>query len=142
MTADPYNLQHFLDAQRPIYEQVCSELRQGRKSSHWMWFIFPQLRGLGFSATAQKFAISSLAEAEAYLAHPILGPRLNECTELVNLVEGRSASEIFGYPDDLKFRSCMTLFAHATLQNEYFMQALTTYFRGEFDPATLRLLQQ
>src|SRR5271165_3902659 len=141
MTA-PYNLQRFLDAQKPVYDQVCSELRRGRKTSHWMWFIFPQLKGLGFSETAQRFAISSLEEAEAYLAHPILGPRLAECAELVTRIEGRPASEIFGYPDDLKFRSCMTLFAHATSQNAVFPQALKKYFSGEYDPATVDLLQR
>ena|SRR5271157_3670120 len=139
--ADPYNLQRFLDAQKPVYDQVLSELRHGRKTSHWMWFIFPQLEGLGFSPTAQRFAISSLEEAEAYLAHPILGPRLSECTELVTRIEGRQASEVFGYPDDLKFRSCMTLFAHATSQNEVFIQALNKYFGGKSDPATLKLLK-
>jgi len=140
--ADPFNLQRFLDAQKAIYDRACSELRQGRKTSHWMWFIFPQIKGLGFSPTAQRFAISSLEEAEAYLAHPILGPRLIECTELLTRVDGRTASEIFGYPDDLKFRSCMTLFAHATSHNEVFVQALNKYFDGEFDPATVALLQR
>jgi uncharacterized protein (DUF1810 family) len=139
---DPYNLQRFVDAQKTVYDRACSELRQGRKTSHWMWFIFPQLKGLGFSETAQRFAISSIEEAEAFLAHPTLGPRLNECAELVVLVEGQTASEIFGYPDDLKFRSCMTLFAHATSENAVFRQALNKYFSGEFDPATLKLLQQ
>jgi uncharacterized protein (DUF1810 family) len=140
--ADPYNLQRFLVAQEPIYDQVRTELRQGRKTTHWMWFIFPQLKGLGFSETAQRFAIASREEAEAYLAHPMLGSRLSECTELVTRIEGRIASEIFGYPDDLKFRSCMTLFAHATSENEVFMQALAKYFGSEFDPATLNLFQQ
>jgi uncharacterized protein (DUF1810 family) len=140
--ADPYNLQRFLVAQEPIYDQVRTELRQGRKTTHWMWFIFPQLKGLGFSETAQRFAIASREEAEAYLVHPMLGSRLSECTELVTRIEGRIASEIFGYPDDLKFRSCMTLFAHATSENEVFMQALAKYFGSEFDPATLNLFQQ
>ena len=139
---DPYNLQRFVDAQKTVYDRACSELRQGRKTSHWMWFIFPQLKGLGFSETAQRFAIASREEAEAYLAHPMLGSRLSECTELVTRIEGRIASEIFGYPDDLKFRSCMTLFAHATSENEVFMQALAKYFGSEFDPATLNLFQQ
>src|SRR5271169_2304743 len=104
---DSYNLLRFLDAQKSVYDRACSELRRGRKASHWMWFVFPQLKGLGFSETTQRFAISSLAEAEAYLAHPILGPRLIECTELVTAVDGRTVNEIFGYPDDLKFRSCI-----------------------------------
>jgi uncharacterized protein (DUF1810 family) len=107
---DPYKLQRFVDAQNRVYEQVCEELRNGQKESHWMWFIFPQLRGLGRSPTAIAFGISSRQEAEAYLKHPTLGPRLRECTRLVNLVEGRSITQIFGYPDDLKFRSSMSPF--------------------------------
>src|SRR6188472_207148 len=114
---DPYDLQRFVDAQNPVYHRVCSELRDGRKRTHWLWFVFPQLAGLGSSQPARKFAISSLAEATAYLAHPILGPRLVECTVLVNELEDRSIEQIFGYPDDLKFRSSMTLFAHATAGN-------------------------
>src|SRR5438477_12661543 len=98
---DPFNLQRFLDAQNPEYRQVCAELQQGRKQSHWMWYIFPQLRGLGHSAMAQHYAIASRAEAQAYLAHPVLGPRLRECTRLVNAIEGRSIEQIFGYPDNL-----------------------------------------
>ena len=108
---DPYDLRRFVDAQRAVYETVYRELCQGRKQSHWMWFIFPQIQGLGHSATAQKFAISSREEAEAYLAHPILGPRLRECTRIVADLEGKSVEDIFGYPDDMKFRSSMTLFA-------------------------------
>jgi uncharacterized protein (DUF1810 family) len=136
-TEDPYNLQRFIDAQRDVYEQAYSELRCGRKTGHWMWFIFPQLRGLGRSEIAEKFAISSRKEAEAYLGHGILGSRLRECSQLVNVIEGRSIRQIFGYPDDLKFRSSMTLFAHATSENEVFMEALNRYFGGEFDPLTL-----
>jgi uncharacterized protein (DUF1810 family) len=139
--SDPYDLQRFVDAQDPVYGKVCSELRDGRKKSHWMWFVFPQIEGLGFSPLARKFAISSLAEAGAYLAHPTLGRRLVECTGLVNLVEGRPIEQIFGYPDYLKFRSSMTLFAHATPDNRVFMEALQKYFSGEFDPATLARLQ-
>jgi uncharacterized protein (DUF1810 family) len=105
-----------------------------------MWFIFPQIEGLGFSPLARKFAISSLAEAAAYLAHPVLGPRFTECTRLINLVEGRPIEQIFGYPDDLKFRSSMTLFAHATPDNRVFLDALQKYFKGKFDPATLSRL--
>jgi uncharacterized protein (DUF1810 family) len=137
---DPHNLQRFLDAQNPVYAQVCSELRAGRKTSHWMWFIFPQIQGLGYSPLARKFAVSSLQEAQAYLDHPILGARLRECCRLVNLVEGRSIEEIFGYPDDLKFRSSMTLFAHAAADNQIFLDALAKYFNGEFDPLTLERL--
>jgi uncharacterized protein (DUF1810 family) len=139
--SDLYDLQRFVDAQNPVYDKVCSELRDGRKKSHWMWFVFPQIEGLGSSQLARKFAISSLAEAAAYLAHPVLGPRLAECTRLVNLVEGRPIEQIFGYPDDLKFRSSMTLFAHATSNNRVFIAALQKYFSGEFDPATLARLQ-
>jgi uncharacterized protein (DUF1810 family) len=138
--SDPNNLQRFVEAQNPVYDEVCSELRDGRKKSHWMWFIFPQVEGLGSSQMARKFAISSLAEAAAYLAHPVLGSRLTECTRLVNLVEGRPIEQIFGYPDDLKFRSSMTLFAHAAPDNRVFTDALQKYFSGEFDPATLARL--
>ena len=139
--SDPHNLQRFVDAQNPVYDKVCFELRDGRKKSHWMWFIFPQLEGLGSSQMARKFAIFSLAEAAAYLAHPVLGSRLTECTRLVNLVEGRPIEQIFGYPDDLKLRSSMTLFVHATPDNRVFIDALQKYFGGEFDPATLARLQ-
>ncbi len=137
---DPYNLRRFLDAQNPVFARVCSELRAGRKRSHWMWFIFPQIQGLGYSPLAQKFAIASLQEAQAYLDHPILGARLRECCRLVNLVEGRSIEEIFGYPDDLKFRSSMTLFAHAASHNQIFKDALEKYFNGELDKSTLERL--
>jgi uncharacterized protein (DUF1810 family) len=133
---DPHNLQRFVDAQNPIYAQVCSELRAGRKSTHWMWFIFPQIRGLGYSPLARKFAISSLEEAKAYLEHPILGPRLRECCRLVNEVESRSIEDIFGYPDDLKFRSSMTLFARAITNDQIFQDALKKYCNGELDPLT------
>jgi len=139
---DPYHLQRFLEAQREDYEDVCAELLAGRKRIHWMWYIFPQIKGLGRSATAEWFAISSLDEARAYLQHPVLGPRLRECTELVNRVDGRSIHEIFGSPDDLKFRYCMTLFAHATAENHEFLNALRKYSAGEFDPATLGLLKK
>jgi uncharacterized protein (DUF1810 family) len=137
---DPHNLQRFVAAQAPIYEQVCTELQEGRKRSHWMWFIFPQIEGLGHSELARRFAISDLDEAEAYLKHPILGPRLRECARLVNLVEGRSIDRILGYPDDLKFRSSMTLFAQATPDKQVFNEALWKYFGGEPDQATLARL--
>ena len=110
---DPCDLARFVLAQAPVFERVCAELAAGRKDSHWMWFIFPQLKGLGSSPTAERYGIGSLAEARAYLAHPLLGKRLRTCTQLVNRVEGRTAQAIFGYPDYLKFRSCMTLFACA-----------------------------
>lgn len=134
---DPYDLQRFVDAQNRVFEQVCSELRSGRKEGHWMWFIFPQLKGLGYSAMANKFGISSRDEAESYLRHPILGPRLRQCSQFVNLVEERSIDQIFGYPDDRKFRSSMTLFAHVTSDNEVFKAALQKYFGGKFDRLTL-----
>ena len=134
---DPYDLQRFVDAQNPVYDKVCSELRDGRKKSHWMWFIFPQIEGLGSSPLARKFAISSLAEAAAYLAHPILGPRLAECTRLVNLAEGRPIEQIFGYPDDLKFRSSMTLFMRASPDESIFSECLAKFFGGSPDSATL-----
>ncbi|HME37059.1 MAG TPA: DUF1810 domain-containing protein [Candidatus Sulfotelmatobacter sp.] len=139
---DPYNLQRFVDAQQEDYQDVCAELRAGRKRTHWMWYIFPQIKGLGRSATADWFAISSLDEAQSYLQHPVLGPRLRECTQLVNLIEGRSLHEIFSSPDHLKFRSCMTLFAHATAENRVFLDALQKYCGGEFDPVTLGLLKK
>lgn len=139
-SADPHNLQRFVDAQRTIYEQVCRELARGRKTSHWMWFIFPQLRGLGTSATSQHFAIESLAEARAYLQQPLLGARLLECTQLVNAVNGRSAEQVFGYPDDMKFHSCMTLFVQAAPQHGAFTDALAKYFGGQLDRHTLDLL--
>ncbi len=133
-------LQRFVDAQNPVFEQVCVELRQGRKQTHWMWFIFPQIKGLGSSQMATKFAISSRQEAEAYLKHSVLGPRLRECTRLVNQVEGRSVNQIFGYPDDLKFRSSMTLFASTSCENAIFKDALQKYFGGEPDRSTLERL--
>ncbi len=135
-----YDLDRFVAAQAPIYARVCDELRAGRKASHWMWFIFPQIAGLGVSATARKFAIATRAEAAAYVRHPMLGPRLMECTQLVNRIEGRSAFEIFGTPDDLKFRSSMTLFAKAASDNAVFRQALDKYFAGEPDRRTLERL--
>jgi uncharacterized protein (DUF1810 family) len=122
-------LQRFVDAQDPVYEGVLSELRRGRKDTHWMWFVFPQMKGLGHSANAVRYGIDSQAEAEAYLRHPVLGPRIRECTRLVNQIEGKSIDEIFGYPDDLKFRSCMTLFASATEDNAVFVEALGNYWR-------------
>ena len=126
-----------MDAQDPDYAQVCSELRAGRKRSHWMWYIFPQLKGLGSSSTAQYYGISGLDEAKAYLSHPVLGPRLLECSRLVTKIQGRTIQEIFGYPDYLKFRSSMTLFARAAPENEPFHAALDKYFDGEPDAQTL-----
>ena len=134
---DPYNLSRFFTAQAPVIEQVRDELRAGEKRSHWMWFVFPQIAGLGRSATAQHYAIASLEEARAYLTHDILGARLKECTALVVAVEGRSIEEIFGTPDDLKFHSSMTLFARAAPREKIFQEALQKYFGGAEDQATL-----
>ena len=121
-------------------DRVFAQLRAGRKTSHWMWFVFPQIQGLGQSPMARHFAIASRAEAEAYLRHPILGARLRECTRLVSAVEERSIEDIFGYPDDLKFRSSMTLFAQAAADNRIFVDALAKYFGGAEDPLTLQKL--
>ncbi len=140
MTSDPYNLQRFLDAQHSIYGQVRDELRSGRKESHWMWFIFPQIQGLGTSPNAQKYAITHLDEAKAYLAHSLLGFRLRECTQLVNGVEGRSVEAIFGYPDHMKFHSSMTLFARASEADTLFADALKKHFHAQPDLRTLEKL--
>lgn len=137
---DPYDLQRFVAAQARVYEAVLEELRDGDKRSHWMWFVFPQVKGLGLSAMAQTYAIASREEAAAYLEHPILGSRLRECTQLVLDVEGRTVEEIFGYPDDLKFRSCMTLFERAATDSVVFREALRKYFGGQPDQATLDIL--
>ncbi|MGD1239441.1 DUF1810 domain-containing protein [Mycobacterium seoulense] len=140
--SDPFDLQRFVDAQAPVYLTVVDELRTGRKRSHWMWFVFPQLRGLGGSPTAVHYGISSLEEARAYLRHEVLGPRLRECTRLVNQVQGRSAGEIFGSPDDLKLRSSMTLFARATDDNEDFLALLDKYYGSRQDQLTLSRLDR
>lgn len=137
---DPHDLQRFVLAQDPVYTEVCAELAAGAKTSHWMWFVFPQLKALGHSATAQHFGIASRAEALAYWQHPVLGPRLKACSELVVAVEGRTALQIFGSTDQLKFRSCMTLFAQVAPQEPVFNQALAKYFGGEADARTLELL--
>jgi uncharacterized protein (DUF1810 family) len=136
---DPFDLQRFVDAQAPIYSRVVDELRRGQKQSHWMWFIFPQLAGLRHSAMAQRFAISSREEAVAYLADNVLGYRLRECTALVNAVEGRTIYEILGSPDDLKFRSSMTLFGAVSSDPE-FVAAISKFYGGKPDQATLDLL--
>ena len=136
----PHDLTRFVEAQQDAYEQALDELRDGQKRSHWMWFIFPQIAGLGFSPMAQHYAIASLEEARAYLLDPVLGPRLRACTEAVNQVDGRSALEIFGPPDDLKFRSSLTLFAAAAPDNPLFALALDKYFAGQGDPLTLEKL--
>lgn len=138
--ADNFKLQRFVNAQAAVYDNVVDELRAGAKRSHWIWFIFPQLAGLGRSPTAARFAISSLAEARAYLDHDILGPRLRQCTRLVNSIEGRSVDDIFGWPDNLKVRSSMTLFARATPDNAEFLCLLEKFYGGQQDPATVALL--
>jgi len=138
----PFDLERFIDAQNPVFDQVRLELRRGRKTGHWMWFVFPQIEGLGHSAMAAKFAIGSRSEAEAYALHPILRPRLDECTALLNAVEGRSIRQILGSPDDLKFRSCMTLFAQVSACNRLFVDAVGKYFGGEFDALTLARLEK
>lgn len=138
---DPHQLQRFLDAQASTYTQAHAELAAGEKRTHWMWFIFPQIRGLGSSAMAQRYAIQSMEEARAYLAHPVLGARLRECTALVNAAHDRAISDIFGYPDDLKFHSSITLFAQADDDaDSVFQQALMRYFHGKQDAATVSIL--
>ena len=138
--SDPYDLQRFVDAQDRVYARVVAELRAGRKTSHWMWFVFPQIAGLGNSPMAQQYAINSLDEARAYLAHPVLGTRLRECTQLVRDVKGRDISDILGYPDDLKFRSSMTLFAALDEAPPVFDAALRQFFGGKPDARTLEIL--
>jgi uncharacterized protein (DUF1810 family) len=144
---DRYDLQRFVEAQADVYEQACAELRAGRKRSHWMWFVFPQIRGLGSSEMAVRYAISSLEEARAYLDHAVLGARLRECAGIVCELKGKSASEIFGYPDDLKFHSSMTLFAEAAALfaeaagGGVFREALEKYFGGAMDSGTLERLR-
>jgi uncharacterized protein (DUF1810 family) len=139
-TSDSFDLNRFVKAQEPVISEVYRELRAGRKQSHWMWFVFPQLAGLGQSAMARQYAISSLAEAQAYLDHPVLGPRLIDLTEIVNQTSGRSASQIFGSPDDMKFHSSMTLFSLARADVAAFNDALKKYFFGETDRLTTERL--
>jgi len=137
---DPFGLARFLEAQEPDYDAALAEIRSGRKCSHWMWYVFPQYEGLGFSAASRFYSIKSVAEAAAYLAHPVLGARLAECAEAVLAVEGRTAREIFGSPDDLKLRSCATLFAAVSPPDSPFHRLLARYFDGEPDPRTVALL--
>jgi uncharacterized protein (DUF1810 family) len=138
--SDPFNLQRFVDAQAPVYPQIARELAAGRKESHWMWFVFPQIAGLGLSPTSVFFAISSLDEAKAYLSHPVLGARLVECVGLVNATKNRTAEQIFGAVDAAKFRSSLTLFRRAAPEIAAFTQGLDVFFAGEADPATLAKL--
>jgi uncharacterized protein (DUF1810 family) len=139
--ADPYDVNRFVEAQRDNYEPALAEIRAGRKQSHWMWYVFPQFAGLGFSPTSQRYAIKSVAEARAYLEHPVLGPRLVECAEAALGLVGRSAREVFDFPDDLKLRSSATLFASVAPPGSVFDRLLAKYFQGERDDQTLRLLQ-
>jgi uncharacterized protein (DUF1810 family) len=141
LAGDPYDLNRFVQAQQSDYEQALSEVRSGQKRSHWMWYIFPQFDGLGSSATAQRYSIKSIAEAKAYLSHPVLGSRLIECAEAVLNVEQRSAYEIFGSPDNMKLKSCATLFASISPAGSVFEQLLDKFFQGEPDSRTLRLLK-
>lgn len=136
------DLQRFVDAQDPVYRQVLGELHAGAKASHWMWFVFPQLRGLGHSTLARYYGLASRAEAEAYWHHPVLGARLLQCSELVLAVSGKTALQIFGSPDELKFRSSVTLFEHAAPDAAVFAQALKKYYAGERDARTLELLRR
>lgn len=140
---DPFDLERFVTAQEPVYVRVLAELAAGHKRSHWMWFVFPQLKGLGASSLARAFGIASLAEARAYLAHPLLGPRLRQCAGLLARLEGDDARQVMGYPDDLKLRSCLTLFAAAatvTDDRHLFNEVLAKFFAGVADPLTRELL--
>ncbi len=141
-TDDPHDLIRFVQAQEDDYEQALSEIRRGRKRSHWMWYIFPQFDGLGFSSTSKRYAIKTLAEAEAYLAHPILGPRLVECAEAAMGVEGKTANEIFGSPDDMKLKSSATLFACVSPEGSVFHRLLDQYYQGQRDEKTLQLVRR
>lgn len=138
--SDPYDLGRFLQAQLDDYDQALYEIRSGQKQSHWMWYIFPQYDGLGFSSMSTRFAIKSIAEAKAYLNHPVLGQRLLECAEAALRIQGKSATEVFGSPDDLKLKSCATLFAKVSQGDSVFGKLLSRYFQGEPDEQTLRLL--
>lgn len=141
-TPDGHDLRRFLDAQQGRYEVALSEIRRGQKRSHWMWFVFPQYVGLGISPTSQRYAIKSVAEADAYLNDPVLGRRLVECAEVLLRVGGRSAQQIFSSPDDVKLKSSVTLFAHISPPGSVFERVLDKYFRGERDERTLRLLER
>ena len=138
--SDPYELERFVDAQDDDYERALAEIRRGRKQSHWMWYVFPQFDGLGVSATSRRYAIKSVAEARAFLAHPVLGPRLSECAEAVLRVDGRTATEIFGDPDNMKLQSCATLFASVSPAGSVFHRLLDKYFGGALDARTVRLI--
>jgi len=141
VSRDPHRLDRFVQAQAPVWAQVQEELRAGRKTSHWMWFVFPQLRALGRSATAQFYGLADAEEARAYVSHPVLGSRLIECCELLLAIDNRSATEVFGHVDTLKLRSCLTLFAAVAPDEPVFHRCLQHWFAGEADPLTLQLLQ-
>src|SRR5882724_314431 len=134
------SLERFVEVQNDVYEDVCKELRRGQKRTHWMWFTFPQIAGLGHSWMARRYAIASLEEAQAYLAHPILGARLRECVGILNGLRGKTVEEIMGYPDDVKLRSCLTLFARASSETQEFLDALEKYYGGNMDTETLKRL--
>jgi uncharacterized protein (DUF1810 family) len=138
--SDPYALERFVRAQAADYDQALAEIRRGRKQSHWMWYVFPQFEGLGISETSRHYAVKSLAEARAFLTHPVLGPRLLECAEAVLGVDGRTATDIFGYPDNMKLQSCATLFASVSTADSVFHRLMEKYFDGEADARTLRLI--
>jgi uncharacterized protein (DUF1810 family) len=137
---DPHYLNRFVEAQEGVYERALTEIRGGRKRSHWMWYIFPQFDGLGYSSTTKRYSIKSVAEATEYLRHPVLGPRLRECCEVLLSISGRPAIEIFGSPDEMKLQSCATLFAHVSPPNSVFRRVLGKYFHGKYDAATLQLI--
>src|SRR3954467_7500800 len=140
MAQDTHDLSRFLHAQEGSYEAALAEVRSGQKRSHWMWYVFPQFDGLGVSATSKHYALKSVAEARAFLAHPVLGPRLLECADAVLRVDGRTATEIFGYPDNMKLQSCATLFASVSAADSVFHRLLEKYFDGEMDARTVRLI--
>jgi uncharacterized protein (DUF1810 family) len=139
MANDPFDLNRFLTAQETDYDRAVAEIRSGRKRTHWMWYIFPQLDGLAFSSTSKRYAIKSIEEARAYLDHPVLGPRLRECAEAALAIVGRSATAIFGTPDDLKLRSCVTLFAAVSPSDSVFDHILQNFYHGKPDDKTLQL---
>jgi uncharacterized protein (DUF1810 family) len=141
MAEDPYNLERFVDAQAPDYDQALAEIQAGRKRSHWIWYIFPQIDGLGFSSMSRRYAIKSVDEARAYLAHPVLGKRLSECFDAVLAIEAKSAFDIFSSPDDLKLKSCATLFARISPPGSVFVRLLDKYFQGEQDRKTLEHIE-
>lgn len=142
MTEDPFNLQRFITAQEEVYDQALEELKRGRKETHWIWFIFPQIEGLGRSEMAQRYSIKSRQEAEEYLKHPVLGPRLVECCNALLYIHGKSICDIMGFPDDLKLASSMTLFAGVSKDDSVFREVIDKYFQRQTDPRTIEILAQ